>query len=223
MEIGEDDRVINLGVGIPANIPPIQVETCGAIKSTFFPEHGSIGGVPAERKIFGVNRNPEAILDSSFVFPYYRGGGLDIAFLGFGQIDRHGNVNVSKFNGIVPGCGGFIDIAHKTKRLVFCGTFSAVGADIQVKDGKLNILREGKERKVVEHVEQITLNGNIALKKGQKLTYVTERCVFQYTDRGMTLVEIAPGVDMQKDILDLLPFSVDTSDVKLMPESLFTE
>lgn len=223
MEIGEDDRVVNLGVGIPANIPPIQVETCGAIKSTFFPEHGSIGGIPAERKIFGVNRNPEAILDSSFVFPYYRGGGLDIAFLGFGQIDRHGNVNVSKFNGIVPGCGGFIDIAHKTKRLVFCGTFSAVGADIQVKDGKLNILREGKERKVVEHVEQITLNGNIALKKGQKLTYVTERCVFQYTDRGMTLVEIAPGVDMQKDILDLLPFSVDTSDVKLMPESLFTE
>lgn len=221
MEIGENDNVVNLGVGIPANIPVIQIEDHGSIQSTFFPEHGSIGGVPAERKIFGVNINPEAILDSAFVFPYYRGGGLDIAFLGFGQIDEHGNVNVSKFNGIVPGCGGFIDIAHKTKRLVFCGTFSAVGADIQIADGKINIRQEGKECKVVKQVEQITLNGELAFKKGQSLTYVTERCVFKYTEKGMAVVEVAPGVDLQKDIVDRLPFPVDTSNVKPMPSSVF--
>ena len=221
LEIAEDDHVINLGVGIPANIPLIQMEETGGVQSVFFPEHGSIGGVPAERKIFGVNINPEAILDSSFVFPYYRGGGLDIAFLGFGQIDKGGNVNVSKFNGIVPGCGGFIDIAHRTRRLVFCGTFSAVGVDIRVEAGGLNILQEGKECKLVDQVEQITLNGAVALGKGQVLTYITERCVFKYTKEGLALVEIAPGVDLQRDILAQIPFAVDVRDVKLMPEAIF--
>lgn len=221
MEIRENDRVINLGVGIPANIPLIQIEEKGAVQSVFFPEHGSIGGVPAERKIFGVNINPEAIIDSSLVFPYYRGGGLDITFLGFGQIDKNGNVNVSKFNGIIPGCGGFIDISHRTRRLVFCGTFSAVGADIQVENGALRIAREGAECKVVDQVEQITLNGNVALGKKQQLTYITERCVFTYSEKGLSVVEIAPGIDLQKDILAHLAFEIDASNVKAMPESIF--
>lgn len=221
MEITENDRVINLGVGIPANIPLIQIEEKGEVQSIFFPEHGAIGGVPAERKIFGANINPEAIIDSSFVFSYYRGGGLDIAFLGFGQIDKNGNVNVSKFNGIVPGCGGFIDICHRTKHLVFCGTLTAIGTDIHVKDGKLNIITDGKEIKVVNQVEQITLNGNVALKKGQSLTYITERCVFKYTEKGLAITEIAPGIDLKKDILDHLSFEIDTSNIKPMSEALF--
>lgn len=221
MEIREEDQVINLGVGIPANIPLIQMEEEGRIKNTFFPEHGAIGGVPAERKIFGVNINPEAIIDSAFVFPYYRGGGLDLTFLGFGQMDSHGNVNVSKFNGMIPGCGGFIDIVHKTKRVVFCGTFSAIGADIRVENGKLRIVTEGKERKVVNQVEQITLNGDIALQRGQALTYITERCVFRYTPKGLAIVEIAPGIDLERDILRFLDFPVDTSEMTTMPESIF--
>ncbi len=221
MEIGENDHVVNLGVGIPANIPMIQVEELGEITSTFFPEHGSIGGVPAERKIFGVNRNPSAILDSSFVFPYYRGGGLDVTFLGFGEMDRHGNVNVSKFNHIVPGCGGFIDITHKTKKLVFCGTFSAVGAEFEIGNGKLTILQEGKTPKIVEQVEQITLNGPMAYKNGQELLYITERCVFRYGEDGLELLEAAPGIDIDRDILKQLPFTVKADHVKQMPEEIF--
>lgn len=221
MEIGENDNIINLGVGIPANIPMIQLEENGEITSTFFPEHGSIGGIPAERKIFGVNINPDAIMDSSFVFSFYRGGGLDVTFLGFGQIDQFGNVNVSKFNNIVPGCGGFIDITHTTKKLVFCGNFSAVGTDIRIEDGKLVIIREGQVRKIVEQVEQVTLNGQIAFEKGQDLTYITERCVLKYTQDGMELTEIAPGIDMQKDIIDLLPFKVKADNVTEMPAKIF--
>lgn len=222
MELTENDHVVNLGVGIPANIPLVQVERTGTFQNVFFPEHGSIGGIPAGRKIFGANINPEAIIDSSFVFPYYRGGGLDIAFLGFGQIDQHGNVNVSKFNGIIPGCGGFIDICHRTKRLVFCGTFNAVGTDIRVENGAINIVREGGECKVVEQVEQITLNGRVAFEKGQSVTYITERCVFKYTaDKGLTIIEIAPGVDLQRDILAHLPFRVEIADLKEMDQSFF--
>ncbi len=221
MEIDEKDHVVNLGVGIPAMIPMIQVEEQGEITSTFFPEHGSIGGIPAERKIFGVNINPDVILDSGFVFPYYRGGGLDVTFLGFGQIDQWGNVNVSKFNNIVPGCGGFIDITHTTKKLIFCGTFSAVGTEIKVEDGRLVILKEGKQKKIVEQVEQVTLNGQAALARGQDLTYITERCVFKYTKYGLELAEIAPGVDIQKDIIDLLPFEIKTDHVIEMPAEIF--
>lgn len=221
LEIGENDNVVNLGVGIPANIPMIQIEESGEITSTFFPEHGSIGGIPAERKIFGVNINPDAILDSSFVFPFYRGGGLDVTFLGFGEIDQWGNVNVSKFNNIVPGCGGFIDITHTTKKLVFCGSFSAVGTDIKIEDGKLVIIQEGRQRKIVKQVEQVTLNGQIAFAKGQDLTYVTERCVFKYTKDGLELTEIAPGIDIQKDIIDLLPFKVKADNVSEMPAEIF--
>lgn len=168
-----------------------------------------------------MNRNPSAILDSSFVFPYYRGGGLDITFLGFGEMDRHGNVNVSKFNHIVPGCGGFIDITHKTKKLVFCGTFSAVGAEFEIGNGKLTILKEGQQPKIVDQVEQITLNGRMAYEHGQELLYITERCVFRYGEDGLELLEAAPGIDIEKDILDRLPFVVKADQVKRMPDDIF--
>lgn len=207
-EITREHMVVNLGVGIPVNIPMIQVEEGMDQKTIFFPEHGSIGGVPAGRAIFGTNINPEAIIDSTEVFRYYRGGGLNQSFLGIGEFDRFGNVNVSKFNGIIPGCGGFIDIAHKTKKLVFCGTFTAGGAQIDVGGGRLTIHQEGKYRKLVEKVEQITLNGQEALRKRQDVTYITERAVFKLRPEGLELVEYAPGVDIQKDILDLIPFAV---------------
>lgn len=221
-EITKKHAVVNLGVGIPVNIPMIQVEENSDRETVFFPEHGAIGGVPAGRAIFGTNINPDGIIDSTDVFRFYRGGGLTQSFLGFGEIDRHGNVNVSKFNGIIPGCGGFIDIAHKTPKLVFCGSFTAGGADIEVGGGKLTIHREGKYRKLVDDVEQITLNGQEALRKGQDVTYVTERAVFKLTPDGLELVEYAPGIDIQKDILDLISFPIIVKNPVEMDPSLFS-
>ena len=220
-EITQKHAVVNLGVGIPVNIPMIQVEDQTDRETIFFPEHGSIGGVPAGRAIFGTNINPEAIIDSTDVFRYYRSGGLTQSFLGFGEIDQYGNVNVSKFNGIIPGCGGFVDIAHKTPKLIFCGSFTAGGAQIEVGNGQLTIIQEGKYRKLVKEVEQITLNGQGALRKGQDVTYITERAVFKLTANGLELVEYAPGVDIQKDIIDLIPFPIVVKQPVQMDMALF--
>lgn len=209
-EIGERE-VVNLGVGIPVEIPKVLVERGEMHRATFYPEHGSLGGVPGERAIFGTNINPDAIVDSTQVFDYFLGGGLDITFLGFGQIDASGNVNVSKFNGIVPGCGGFIDITHCTRRVVFCGTFSAGGAEIDVTGDGVTIRKEGTHAKFVSEVEQVTFNGSEARRKGQKVLYVTERAVFSLQADGLVLEEIAPGVDVQTDVLDRVPFAVRVS------------
>ena len=203
--------VVNLGVGIPVQIPTVLHEYGRADSATFFPEHGSLGGIPGGRAIFGTNINPVAIIDSTFVFDYFQGGGLDVTFLGFGQIDAAGNVNVSKFNGIVPGCGGFIDITHVTQRVVFCGTFSASGADILAEGGLLTIRADGSIPKFVPAVEQVTFNGRRAAARGTSVLYITERAVFSLRDEGIEIVEIAPGVDLHKDVLDRIPFAVATS------------
>jgi len=217
-----DGEVVNLGVGIPVDIPKILVERGEAGKATFFPEHGSVGGVPGERAIFGTNINPEAIIDSTQVFEYFLGGGLDATFLGFGQIDAQGNVNVSKFNGIIPGCGGFIDITHRTRKVVFCGSFSAGGADVAAVDGRLAIRAEGKFSKFVPQVEQVTFNGREALRKGQQVLYVTERAVFSLQPDGLRLEEVAPGVDVRTQVLDLIPFPVQAGpDVRPMRAAHF--
>lgn len=207
-EIKQRTATVNLGVGTPIGIPNILVEQKRLDGITFFPEHGSVGGILGGREIFGANINPDAIIDSTDVFNAFRGGLLDVTFLGAGQIDRHGNVNVSKFNGIVPGCGGFIDIAYRTKLLVFTGTFSAGGVEIEVKDGKVVIGKEGKYFKFVEDVEQITLNGQSALGKGQRVVYITERAVFELKKDGIHLTELAPGVELEKDVLAHIPFKI---------------
>ncbi len=209
-EVGRGE-IVNLGVGMPIGIPKMLLERGSAGKATFFPEHGSVGGVPGDRDIFGTNINPEAIMDSTQVFEFFRGGGLDVSFLGFGQIDAAGNVNVSKFNGIVPGCGGFIDITHRTKRIVFCGSFAAGGVDIEIADGKLNVRTEGAFPKFVGQVEQVTFNGSQAIRKGQSVLYVTERAVFSLQETGLVVEEVAPGIDLQTQVLDLVPFAVGVS------------
>lgn len=220
-EIEEHD-VVNLGVGIPVDIPRILVERGTPHRATFFPEHGSLGGVPGDRSIFGTNINPEAIVDSPQVFDFFRGGGLDITFLGFGQIDAAGNVNVSKFNGIIPGCGGFIDITHRTKRVVFCGSFSAGGADVVPANGRLEIRKEGAYSKLVPQVEQVTFNGAQAVVKGQRVLYITERAVFSLQPDGLQVEEIAPGVDLQTQVLDMIPFKVRVSqNLRSMPAEYF--
>lgn len=222
MEIGERPKTVNLGVGIPGFLPRVLVEDGGIEGVTFFTEHGSLGGVPGDRANFGTNINPTVLMDPTQVFQAFRGGALDLSFLGCAQMDRFGNVNVSSFNGIVPGCGGFIDIAHKTKKLVFCGTFSSGGAEVEVADGQLKINKEGRFFKLVPDVEQITLNGRNARSKGQTILFVTERAVFRALDDGLHLIEIAKGIDMQKDVLDHIPFEVIVDeDLKFMDDSLF--
>jgi len=207
-----DGEIVNLGVGMPIEVPKILHERRAAPHATFFPEHGSVGGIPGGREIFGTNINPEAIIDSTSVFDFFQGGGLDISFLGCGQIDADGNVNVSKFNGIVPGCGGFIDIVSRTSRVVFCGSFSAGGLDVEVENGKLAIRTEGRHCKFVPWVEQITFNAKIAMQRGQQVLYVTERAVFQLIAEGLELIEIAPGIELERDILDRVPFPIRVSD-----------
>lgn len=214
--------VVNLGVGIPVDIPRIALEAGVVDGMTFFPEQGSIGGVPGGRAIFGTNINPEGLLDSTDVFNYFLGGGLDTTFLGFGQIDSSGNVNVSKFGNIMPGCGGFIDITHRTKKIVFCGTFTSGGLAIEVQGGGLNIIGEGKNRKLVREVEQITFNAQNAHARNQEVTYVTERAVFRLESSGLVLTEIAPGVQLEKDVLKNMDFRVAVSrELKQMKDGFF--
>ncbi len=216
--------VVNLGVGIPDQVAAVASESGMVDRLTFTLEHGIIGGKPAAGVIFGVSHNPRAIISEMEQFNFYDGGGLDIAFLGMAETDRMGNVNVSKVGNLLSGCGGFINITQNAKRVVFCGTLTAKGLKCKVGDGKLTIEQEGAVPKFVENVSQITFSGAYAAQVGQEVLFVTERAVFTLGEKGLTLVEIAPGVDLQKDVLDQMRFAPAVSpDLKLMDTSLFTE
>ena len=168
--------------------------------------------------------NPECILDQPYQFDFYDGGGLDIAFLGLAQCDAGGNINVSKFGPKIAGCGGFINITQNAKKVVFCGTFTAGGLDIHVENDKLHILKEGKNQKFLEHVEQITFSGNYAKRLNKEVLYITERAVFKLTQDGLLLTEIAPGIDIEKDILRHMSFKpLISKELKQMDSSIFSE
>jgi len=216
-------NVVNLGVGIADGIAAVAAEEGVDRHFTLTIEQGLVGGIPARGVIFGVSTNPAAILDQPAQFDFYDGGGLDITFLGFAQIDRHGNVNVSKFGGKVIGTGGFVNISQNAKTAVFCGTFTAGGLIATPTDGRLTIEQEGAHRKFVKEVEQITFSGNEAVKRGQRVLYVTERAVFELEPDGLRVVELAPGIDLQTQVLDLLPFEVRHDDVRSMDPSYFRE
>jgi propionate CoA-transferase len=216
MEI-KKGSIINLGLGMPEGISVIANEEGIIDDFTLTVEAGPIGGIPASGLNFGCSINPQAIINQPDKFDFYHGGGLDMAFLGLAQVDSHGNINVSKFGARIPGCGGFIDITQNAKEVVFCGTFTASGLEIAIEDGKIKILKEGKVNKFVKEVEQITFSGKYAQKTGQKVLYVTERAVFELVDQGLMLIEIAPGVNLEKDILSLMEFKPIISDnIKLM-------
>lgn len=213
--------ITNLGIGIPAGVPSVAAEEGVADLLTLSIESGITGGIPAQLGDFGVAYNADAIIEQSLQFDFYDGGGLDASFLGLAQADNQGNVNVSKFNGRPVGCGGFINITRSTKKLVFCGTFTAGGLEVLVADGRLTIVKEGKSRKFIDKVEQITFNGLDAAQRQQDVLFVTERAVFQLTTEGLELTEIAPGVDLERDVLAHMGFKPLMRNVRTMDAALF--
>lgn len=213
--------ITNLGIGIPAGIPSIAAEEGVAELLRLSVESGVNGGIPAQGGDFALAYNAEAIIEQSAQFDFYDGGGLDASFLGLAQADRNGNVNVSKFNGRPVGCGGFINITRSTKKLVFCGTFTAGGLELEVGAGRLRIIREGRARKFVKAVEQITFNGCDAAGRAQTVLFITERAVFQLTPDGLELIEIAPGIELERDVLAHMAFAPIIRNLKLMDSRLF--
>lgn len=221
MELKADD-VVNLGIGMPEGIANVANEEGKLADLTLTAEPGVIGGMPASGLSFGASMNPQAIIDQPSQFDFYHGGGLDIAFLGLAQVDRFGNLNVSKFGPKIVGAGGFIDISQNAKKVVFMGTFTAKGLEIEVKDGALNIVQEGSYQKIVADVEQITFSAATAIDDGRTVLYITERCVFTLDPEGLKLVEVAPGIDIEKDILGQMQFKPILADtIKIMDKRLF--
>ena len=214
--------VINLGIGIPSGVGSVANEEGAAGEILLSLESGPLGGVPTEGVGFACATNPENIYPIADNFDFYDGGGLDAAFLGLAQVDENGNVNVSRFGKSCAGPGGFINITQSTKNVCFMGGFTASKPKLEIGGGRLGIVEDGAGVKFVKRVEQVTFSADYARETGQNILYITERAVFRLADRGIELVEIAPGVDLERDILAHMEFAPAISpELKLMDARLF--
>ena len=200
------NAVVNLGVGIPEGVATVANEERIVKYLTLTTEPGVIGGVPVSGAAFGTALNASVVIDMDRQFDYYNGGGLDLACLGLAQCDERGNINVSRFGPKLAGCGGSIDISQGARKVVFAGTFTCGGLEVAIENGNLKIVKEGKAKKFLKQVEQITFSAAQAVQRNKPVLYVTERCVFRLTPEGLALVEVAPGVDIERDILPHMDF-----------------
>ena len=215
--------VVNLGVGAPEGISAVANEEKITPFITLTTEAGAVGGVLSSGPSFGSATNADSIIDQNQMFDFYDGGGLDMTCLGMAECDSHGNVNTSRFGGRLNGCGGFINISQNARAVVFAGTFTAGGLEIGLKDGKVSIVKEGRAKKFIKDVEQITFSGPFAVKRSQPVYYVTERCVFLLTKAGLELVEVAPGIDIERDILARMDFKPVINRPSIMDKRIFID
>ena len=217
------EGVVNLGIGVPEGVAAVAAEEELLDYVSLTAEAGTIGGIPQSGLDFGAALNPDAVIATNTQFDFYDGGGIDMACLGMAQVDSQGNVNVSKFNSRFAGAGGFINISQNAARVVFAGSFTAGGLKVDIDDGKLKIIQEGKNRKFIKEVEHITFSGEFAVEKKQPVLYVTERCVFAMSNKGFELIEVAPGIDIEHDILAHMDFKPIVNNVSFMDEKIFVQ
>ena len=212
LELKEDD-IVNIGVGIPETITKYARENGILDKITLTVEAGGVGGFPASGKVFGAVIGADSIYDMANQFDLYNNGGLDICFMGAMEVDRFGNVNAHKGPGAFAGVGGFANITAKTSTVVFCFTFDTKGLNVEENDGKVLIKKEGEISKFVNDVSSISFSAKRAKANGQRVIYITERCVFELVEKGLKLIEVYPGVDIEKDVLKKLPFKVEVDEL----------